>query len=118
MTLCHPSVPQEEAGTPMSIKKENIWVSASTAFLHQYNGKADCMLFNLSVCPVSGKDWNKSQVCIVLLPKCLSYPTDKTIFKDHSKIIPCVLLFCMIDIHMNLHLYIFTYIHVYKYMCV
>ena len=115
-TLCQLSLPQEEAGPSMSITKENIWVSASTGHLHHYSGKANCMLFNPTVCPVSGKDWNKSQVCIVLLLKCLSYPTDKTIYKDHSKIIPYVLVFCMIYIHMNLHLYMYTHTHTHIYM--
>lgn len=109
---CQPSMPQEGGGPSMSIKKENIWVSAFTAFLQNWSGKANCMLFNPSVCPLSEEDSNKSQACVVLLLKCLSYPTDKTIFKYHAKIISCFLLFCILYTHM--FQFIYTYVCAYN----
>lgn len=59
----------------------------------------------LTLClPTVKENWNKSQVRIVLLLKCLPYLTDKTIFMDHLKIILCSAL--LHDIYAHTYIYI------------
>ena len=62
----------------MPITKTSVWSSASTAFLQHCGGEANCMLFNPSVCPLSGN--NDQLPSLHCAPAETSIPSD---WQDH-----------------------------------